>query len=125
MKGERGKSETSSLRESLTLKLMKPAAFMTTQSHSLAYLVTAGTAGPHALAIVASTQQSSVHPEVHQIHQPLPTLGTHKAGGVPELLVRGPLSTHYWTVHRRQLPTATAPLAGARETHLSMYTGMP
>lgn len=48
------------------------------------YLITAGAPGPDCLAVVPSTEQLLIGPEVDQVHQSLATLGAHEAGGMPQ-----------------------------------------
>lgn len=77
---------------------------------ALIYLITAQAARSDALAVMASTHQGSFLPKVNQVHQSLTTLTAHKAGGMPQSRVPGPVSIHHRTVQNGQLSTATAML---------------
>lgn len=79
------------------------------------HLITAWASGPDCLAIMSSTEQLLIGPEVDQVHQCLATLGTCEAGGMPQIaMVTCTLSINCWSLFGN-LTLATSAALGDRE----------
>lgn len=64
-----------------------------TRTKDFSHLVAAAAPGPDALAVVPSTKQLLIGPEVNQVHQPLTTHRAGEAAGMPQgAMVTGALS---------------------------------
>lgn len=85
------------------------------------YLITAGTSRPDRLAVVSSTEQLLIGPEVDQVHQSLAAVWTHEASGMPQgAMVTCPLSVNSWSLLRNGLlaPSAVLEDGGRRRAAL-------
>lgn len=79
------------------------------------HLVAAWASGPGRLAIMSSTEQLLIGPEVDQVHQRLAALGTREAGGMPQsAVVTCALSINCWRLFGN-LTLATSAALGNRE----------
>lgn len=74
------------------------------------YLVTAGTAWPQALAVVAPAPCGPVLPEVDEVDERLGALAADEAGRVPLPCVAGPVRVHHGAVRRHRLLAGLAVL---------------
>lgn len=89
---------------------LKLGAAVLNKDWSRSRLVTARTPRLLAVPVVASAVQLALLPEVDHVHQQLFAGAAHEAGGVPQLVVTGPLGVDGRLAQAHRLPAVLARL---------------